>query len=259
MKQSSDANVKPAISWTVVGLFCLFLLAGACTQAIDMREAKEPQDTSNVDQGATTNVQTQETEPLPAWEVCEPFALDFYDATRRHSRAGAKRSHSDIKSAVTLEYMREPVLIDQHEARWGKKYAESTSTLLEIAGEVEDMLDDMPHRCFEYAHQWDELRTATESPIFEECRERQALARESIPDIERWTYLNEVFDVMDKLLDKSSVVDADVAHEVIGELLYADYLLMQDAAKASLVSLCSATEWEQAAAQLSPLRPQKSE
>ena len=192
----------------------------------------------------------QEPERAPTWEECEPFARKLYDAAHRSDLAIAERNHAVHRSALTLENTWQPVVVDHAEVQLGVQYAKGTWAAQEANATIEETIANMPQGCPNHAVQWDALGAAMESPTFEQCSERREIAREAIPEHTRWVYAEEAFGVLDKLADKSSGVDAGVAHEVLGELIYADHRQLQEAAKAQLISLCSAAEWEKGAEEL---------
>lgn len=225
------------------------ILAIFALSIIALLVACQPSDSA----AAPISTLTPQPEPTPTWAQCQPFAQNFHDAALRSDLAIAELNDVVGRSAFTLELTYQPVVIDHAEAKLGLRYAEGTGAAQDANAVIVETLTDMPQGCQEYGDQWDALGAEMESPTFEQCSERSKVAREAIPEHTRWLYAEEAAAVLDKLADESSGVDTDVAYEVLGELIYADHRQMQEAAKASLISLCGATEWQQAAEELRDL------
>ena len=237
------------VIWAVLGLILLMVVCSVAVIA-SMPEASAPA------AAPTPPIAEVQAERAPTWEQCQPFAENFHDADRRFQLAAVERNYEVHPAAQTLEHLWQPVVVDHAEAELGRRYAEGTGLVLDAAAMMPKTLEDMPDGCHEYPDQWDAIGAAMVSPTWEGCHERRAIAREAIPEYTRYGYSNEASDVLDKLRDESSGVDAAVAYEVLGELIYADHLQMQEAAKASLISLCGPTEWQKAAEELSDSGPQ---
>ena len=182
---------------------------------------------------------------------------DYHGASRRMALAMALRSSEVHITARALEYARTQIEVDHREAVLGKAWAKDTwAAQDELPTKMRILVDDMPGPCDkEYPEQWDAIGASMESPTYERCDELTEIAREAILEHSRYPYANQVIDVMDKLADESSGIDTDVAYEVLGELVYADHLQLQEGAKAALISLCGAAEWQMAAEELLALEP----
>lgn len=249
--------------WGVIGTLAFIAVAAVCTIAYWSTSADPA---ASPDAGttpaaaitsptSTPTIAATPTEPAPTWEQCQPFAHDFHDAVRRSDLAVAERNAEISRSALTLEHLWRPAVVDHAEAKLGKRFAEGSAAIQDANSAVGASLQGMPHACYDYAAQWDDVAASMTSPAFEDCGERSDIAREAIPEHTRWAYAQEAIAVLDKLEDPSSRVDVDVAYAVLGELLYADHVQMQEAARASLITRCDAVEWETAAEELSALEP----
>ena len=208
--------------------------------------------------GATpTTVAAVPAEPALAWEECRPFARDYHAASRRMALGLALRRSEVAIAARTLEFLRREIEVEWVQAELGEKWAKDTFAFQdELSTMTAILVDDMPGQCDgEYPERWAEVGASMESPTYERCDELANIAREALPEDRGYMYVFEMLDVMDKLENKSSVIDTDVAYEVLGELVYADHLQLQEGAKASLISLCDSAEWKKAAQELAAAGP----